>query len=140
MITSTNYRRIVTVVMLIISIVTTAILITVFAQPLSPSPILTISTNEYQVYYYNVTSLRKPILIVRGYLNNNPVPFTISLFALGNGHMYTVGYYYGVGLVNISLLLLYRIPSPINVLVVFLDSFNRSLQSLLPSPSSRGVS
>ena len=103
MIVSTNYRRVVTVVMLIISIVTIAILITVFAQPLSPNPVLTINTNEYQVYYYNITSLRKPILIVRGYLNNNPVPFTISLFALGNGHVYTVGYYYGVGLVNISL-------------------------------------
>ncbi|WP_252900201.1 hypothetical protein [Vulcanisaeta sp. JCM 14467] len=88
-----------------ISIITVLMLISVntLAQPLNPKPILTINTNTYQINYYNITGIRKPTLIIHGYLNNNPVPMTVSLFALGEGHIYTVGYYYGLGSVNISL-------------------------------------
>ncbi len=97
-------RRGIAITVLAISITAIIILIALstFAQSPNPKPILMISTNAYQVYYYNATA-RKPILIVHGYLSNNPVPLTVSLFALGEGHIYTIGYYYGVGSVNISL-------------------------------------
>ncbi len=97
-------RRDIAITVLAISITAIIILIATnaFAQSLNPKPILMISTNAYQVYYYNATA-SKPILIIRGYLNNNPVPLTVSLFALGEGHIYTIGYYYGVSSVNISL-------------------------------------
>ncbi len=98
-------RRTIAITVFAISIAAIIILIALstLAQSLNPpKPILAISTDTYQVYYYNITT-RRPILIIRGYLNSNPVPLTVSLFALGEGHIYTIGYYYGVGSLNISL-------------------------------------
>ena len=64
---------------------------------------MTLTGQAYEINYYNVTTLPTPTLIIHGYMNGVPVPFTVSLFAITPRKIYTVGYYYGVGTVSISL-------------------------------------
>ncbi|WP_243679882.1 hypothetical protein [Vulcanisaeta souniana] len=81
------HRQGIAMIALAISIITVTMLIAIntFAQSVNPKPIIIISTDTYQVNYYNVTGIRKPILIIHGYLNNNPVPLTISYLHLAKG-------------------------------------------------------
>jgi hypothetical protein len=86
-------------------IVTLAILsMAVLAQTQTqPKPFMTLTSEESRIDYYNVSSLTAPTLIIRAYINNTPVPATVSLFAFTPTKIYTVGYYYGVGTISINL-------------------------------------
>ncbi len=88
----------------ILSIAVLSIALAVLAQTQAqPKPFMTITDEESRIDYYNVSSTTAPTLVIRAYLNNTPVPVTVSLFAFTPTKIYTVGYYYGTGMVSINL-------------------------------------
>ncbi len=91
----------------ILSIAFLSIALAVLAQTQAqPKPFMTITGEGSRIDYYNVSSTTAPTLVMRVYLNNTPVPVMVGLSALTK--MYTMGYYYGIDMVSINLLLNYR--------------------------------
>ncbi|PLC69095.1 hypothetical protein B7L70_00540 [Vulcanisaeta sp. EB80] len=57
----------------------------------------------YEVDYYSVSAFNYPVVVFRGFMNGEPVFFTVSLFAMAPSRIYTVGYYSGYGSVAVNL-------------------------------------
>ncbi|GAB6944676.1 hypothetical protein JCM14467A_14580 [Vulcanisaeta sp. JCM 14467] len=96
--------RLIALVMLSITTLSIALIALAQAQVLTqPRPFMTLTGQAYEIDYYNVTTLPTPTVVIHGYMNGTPVPFTVSLFAITPRKIYTVGYYYGVGTVSINL-------------------------------------
>ena len=94
--------RLIALVMLSITTLSIALIALAQAQ-VQPRPFMTLAGQAYEIDYYNITTLPAPTLVIHGYMNGTPVPFTVSLFAITPRKIYTVGYYYGVGTVSINL-------------------------------------
>jgi hypothetical protein len=71
--------------------------------PVVPKPFMTLHGLGYEVYYYSVSAFNYPVIVFRGFMNGEPVFFTVSLFAMAPNHIYTVGYYSGYGSVTVDL-------------------------------------
>jgi hypothetical protein len=71
--------------------------------PVVPKPFMTLHGLGYEVDYYSVSAFNYPVIVFRGFMNGEPVPFTVSLFAMAPNHIYTVGYYSGYGSVAVNL-------------------------------------
>ncbi|GAB6947165.1 hypothetical protein JCM16161A_12950 [Vulcanisaeta sp. JCM 16161] len=88
----------------ILSMAVLSITLVVLAQTQTqPKPFMTITGEASRIDYYNVSNAASPTLVIRAYLNNTPVPVTVSLFAFTTTKIYTVGYYYGEGTISINL-------------------------------------
>ncbi len=94
--------RIITLAILSIAVLSIALAVLAQTQA-QPKPFMTITGEGSRIDYYNVSSTTAPALVIRAYLNNTPVPVTVSLFAFAPTKIYTVGYYYGIGMVSINL-------------------------------------
>ncbi|MGC8607820.1 MAG: hypothetical protein ACP5L5_09710 [Vulcanisaeta sp.] len=98
----TNTRHLMLIIILTLGIASIAL--TILAQtPTRPKPFMTINGQAYQINYYSTTSTATPTIIINGYIDGTPVPFSVSLFAITPTKIYTVGYYYGTGTVSINL-------------------------------------
>jgi len=71
--------------------------------PVVPKPFMTLHGLGYEVDYYSVSVFNYPVIVFRGFMNGEPVFFTVSLFAMAPSHIYTVGYYSGYGSVVVNL-------------------------------------
>jgi hypothetical protein len=71
--------------------------------PVVPKPFMTLHGLGYEVDYYSVSAFNYPVVVFRGFMNGEPVFFTVSLFAMAPNHIYTVGYYSGYGSVVVNL-------------------------------------
>ncbi|ADY02288.1 hypothetical protein VMUT_2091 [Vulcanisaeta moutnovskia 768-28] len=94
-------------IILIIAIITGAliVMITVNAS-LGQSyvmPFKTITTKSALIEYYGGSVTGHPALVIHVYMNGQPIEVTVSLFAFTPRHIYTIGYYKGLGTVSISL-------------------------------------
>ena len=72
-------------------------------SPVTPKPFMTLRGLGYEIDYYSVSTFNYPVIVFRGFMNGEPVPFTVSLFAIAPNHIYTVGYYSGYGSVTVNL-------------------------------------
>jgi hypothetical protein len=90
------------VVILALAVVSIAVLALV-QTPVVPKPFMTLHGLGYEVDYYNVSTFNYPVIVFRGFMNGEPVFFTVSLFAMAPSHIYTVGYYSGYGSVVVNL-------------------------------------
>jgi hypothetical protein len=72
--------------------------------PVVPKPFMTLRGLGYLVDYYSVSAFNYPVVVFRGFMNGEPVFFTVSLFAMAPSHIYTVGYYSGYGSVVVNLI------------------------------------
>jgi hypothetical protein len=90
------------VVILALAVVSIAVLALV-QTPVVPKPFMTLHGLGYEVDYYSVSAFNYPVVVFRGFMNGEPVSFTISLFAMAPNHIYTVGYYSGYGSVVVNL-------------------------------------
>ncbi|WP_052885824.1 hypothetical protein [Vulcanisaeta distributa] len=96
--------RLIALVMLSMAALSITIIALAQAQvSTQPRLFMTLAGQAYEINYYNVTMLPAPTVVVHGYVNGTPAPFTVSLFAITPRRIYTVGYYYGVGTVSINL-------------------------------------
>jgi len=71
--------------------------------PVVPKPFMALHGLGYEVDYYSVLAFNYPVIVFRGFMNGEPVFFTVSLFAMAPSHIYTVGYYSGYGSVVVNL-------------------------------------
>ncbi|MFP3172960.1 MAG: hypothetical protein RXR44_00200 [Vulcanisaeta sp.] len=71
--------------------------------PVVPKPFMALHGLGYEVDYYSVSAFNYPVVVFRGFMNGEPVFFTVSLFAIAPNHIYTVGYYSGYGSVVVDL-------------------------------------
>ncbi|MFP3160699.1 MAG: hypothetical protein RXQ95_04605 [Vulcanisaeta sp.] len=71
--------------------------------PVVPKPFMTLHGLGYEVDYYSVSAFNYPVVVFRGFMNGEPVFFTVSLFAMAPSYIYTVGYYSGYGSVVVNL-------------------------------------
>jgi hypothetical protein len=90
------------VVILALAVVSIAVLALV-QTPVVPKPFMTLRGLGYEVDYYSVSVFNYPVIVFRGFMNGEPVFFTVSLFAMAPNHIYTVGYYSGYGSVVVNL-------------------------------------
>ena len=90
------------VVILALAVVSIAVLALV-QTPVVPKPFMTLHGLGYEVDYYSVSVFNYPVIVFRGFMNGEPVFFTVSLFAMASSHIYTVGYYSGYGSVVVNL-------------------------------------
>jgi len=90
------------VVILALAIASIAVLALV-QTPVVPKPFMTLHGLGYLVDYYGVSAFNYPVIVFRGFMNGEPVFFTVSLFAMAPNHIYTVGYYSGYGSVVVNL-------------------------------------
>jgi hypothetical protein len=90
------------VVILALAVVSIAVLALVQTLVV-PKPFMTLRGLGYEVDYYNVSTFNYPVIVFRGFMNSEPVFFTVSLFAMAPSHIYTVGYYSGYGSVVVNL-------------------------------------
>jgi hypothetical protein len=90
------------VVILALAVVSIAVLALV-QIPVVPKPFMTLHGLGYEVDYYSVSAFNYPVVVFRGFMNGEPVSFTVSLFAMAPNHIYTVGYYSGYGSVVVNL-------------------------------------
>jgi hypothetical protein len=72
-------------------------------SPVTPKPFMTLRGLGYEIDYYSVSTFNYPVVVFRGFMNGEPVFFTVSLFAMAPNHIYTVGYYSGYGSVVVNL-------------------------------------
>jgi hypothetical protein len=95
-------RALLVVVVLALAVVSIAVLALV-QTPVVPKPFMTLRGLGYEVDYYSVSVFNYPVIVFRGFMNGEPVFFTVSLFAMAPSHIYTVGYYSGYGSVVVNL-------------------------------------
>ena len=95
-------RALLVVVVLALAVVSIAVLALV-QTPVVPKPFMTLHGLGYLVDYYGVSVFNYPVIVFRGFMNGEPVFFTVSLFAMAPSHIYTVGYYSGYGSVVVNL-------------------------------------
>jgi hypothetical protein len=95
-------RALLVVVVLALAIASIVVLALV-PSPVTPKPFMTLHGLGYEVDYYSVSAFNYPVIVFRGFMNGEPVFFTVSLFAMAPNHIYTVGYYSGYGSVVVNL-------------------------------------
>jgi len=79
------------------------VVLALMPSPVAPKPFMTLRGLGYEVDYYSVSTFNYPVVVFRGFMNGEPVFFTVSLFAMAPSHIYTVGYYSGYGSVVVNL-------------------------------------
>ncbi len=72
-------------------------------MPIPLKPYMYVEGLGYGVNYYSVSVFNQPVIVFRGYMNDMPVPFTVSLFLISPRHIYAIGNYSGFGSVAIGL-------------------------------------
>jgi hypothetical protein len=95
-------RALLVVVVLALAVFSVVVLALV-QTPVVPKPFMTLRGLGYLVDYYGVSAFNYPVIVFRGFMNGEPVFFTVSLFAMAPNHIYTVGYYSGYGSVVVNL-------------------------------------